>query len=154
MNKYKELLKTQNKRIINIIRNQCQLLKQVKESAEFFESVFLSRSIFYFRMNLYKFVRKHPVVKKSTLSSYSINPTQDGPLVGLLTNGGGQKAPSPRLCKIRHTYPTLMKLGTVVSFPKKIQKIHKSSDTPLEFCWHQHFLTGNQQFLLYQEIQL
>ena len=53
MNKYKELLKTQNKRIINVIRNQRQLLKQVKESAEFFELVFLSRSIFYFRMNLY-----------------------------------------------------------------------------------------------------
>ena len=23
-----------------------------------------------------------------------------------------------------------------------------------EFCWHQHFFTGNQQILLYQEIQI
>ena len=66
---YKEILKTQNKRIINIIRNQCQLLKQVKESAEFSQLVLLSRSIFYFKMNLYKFWSKHPVVKKSILSS-------------------------------------------------------------------------------------
>ena len=112
MNKYKELLKTQNKRIINIIRNQCQLLKQVKESAEFFELVFLSLSIFYFRINLYKFLRKHPVVKKSTLSSSYINPIQDGPFWGCPQMGEGKK--TPPLCKIRHTYPALMKLGTVV----------------------------------------
>ena len=40
------------------------------------------------------------------------------------------------------------------SYLKKIQKIYKSRDTILEFCWHQHFLTGNQQFLLYLEIQV
>ena len=25
---------------------------------------------------------------------------------------------------------------------------------PLEFCWHQHFFTGNQKVLLYQEIEI
>ena len=34
--------------------------------------------------------------------------------------GGGQKGPLPKIC---HTYPTMMKLGTVVPYPKKIQKI-------------------------------
>ena len=34
----------------------------------------------------------------------------------------------------------------VVTYLKKIQKIYKSSDTCLEFYWHQHFFTGNQHF--------
>ena len=45
--------------------------------------------------------------------------------------GGGQKGlPLPKIC---HTYPTMMKLGTVIAYPKKIQKIYESRDTPLEF---------------------
>ena len=56
--------------------------------------------------------------------------------------------------KIRHTYPTMMKLGTVVPYLRKIQKMYKSRDTFLEFCWHQHFFTGNQQILLHQEIDI
>ena len=46
--------------------------------------------------------------------------------------GGGPKRPPPP--KICHTYPTVMKLGTVIPYPKKIQKIYESRDTPLEFC--------------------
>ena len=42
----------------------------------------------------------------------------------------------------------------VIPYPKEIQKIYESRDTPLAFCWHQHFFTGNQQILLYQEIQI
>ena len=38
------------------------------------------------------------------------------------------------LPKICHTYPTMMKLGKVIPYQKKIQKIYESSDTPLEFC--------------------
>ena len=34
----------------------------------------------------------------------------------------------------RHTYSTMMKLGTVKPYLKKIQKLYKSRDTPLEFC--------------------
>ena len=41
------------------------------------------------------------------------------------------KRPRPKIC---HTYPTMMKLGTVIPYPKKIQKIYESRDTPLEFC--------------------
>ena len=36
---------------------------------------------------------------------------------------GGQ-IPPPPLLKICHTYPAMMKIGTVISYPKKIQKIH------------------------------
>ena len=38
---------------------------------------------------------------------------------------------TPKIC---HTYPTMMKLGTVVPYPKKIKKVYESRDTPLEFC--------------------
>ena len=65
--------------------------------------------------------------------------------------GEGKKASFPKIC---HTYPAMMKLGTVIPYPRKIQKIFESRDTPLEFCWHQHFFTENQQILLYQEIQI
>ena len=60
---------------------------------------------------------------------------------GLLTDGG-------------YIYPTMMILGTVIPYLKKIQKIYESHDTPPKFCWHQHFFTGNQQILLFKEIQI
>ena len=50
---------------------------------------------------------------------------------------GWAKSPSP-LSEICHTYPTMMRLGAVVPYLKKIQKIYKSCDTPHEFCRHQH----------------
>ena len=43
-------------------------------------------------------------------------------------DGGGKKTPLPKVC---HTYPTNIKLGTVISYPKKTQKIYESSGTPL-----------------------
>ena len=45
--------------------------------------------------------------------------------------GGGKKSPLP---EILHTYPTTKKLGTVIPYLKKIQKIYESRDTPPEFC--------------------
>ena len=65
--------------------------------------------------------------------------------------GGAKRFPLPKIC---HTYPTMMKLGTRIPTLKEIQKLYKSRDTPLEFCWNQHFFTGNQRILLYQEIQI
>ena len=90
--------------------------------------------------------------KRTTWLSYSsyLSPIQDGAFRGC-SGMGGSKRPRP---KIFHTYPTMMKLGTVIPYLKKIQKIYESRDTPLEFCWHQHFFTGNQQILLHQEIQI
>ena len=63
----------------------------------------------------------------------------------------GEKTLHPKVC---HIYPAVMKLGAVVPYLKKIQKICESRDSPLEFRWHQYFFTGNQQILLYQDIQI
>ena len=54
----------------------------------------------------------------------------------------------------RHTYPTMIKLGIVMLYQNMTQKLYKSRDTPLDFCWHQYFFIGNLLFLLYQEIQI
>ena len=62
-----------------------------------------------------------------------------------------KKTPFPKICL---TYPTMMKVGRVIHYLGKIWKIYKSHDTPIEFCWYQYFLTGNQQLMLYQEIQI
>ena len=63
----------------------------------------------------------------------------------------GEKAPLP---KKYLTYPTVMTLGIVTPYPKKIQNINKLSETLLLFWWHQHFFSKNQLILLYQEIQI
>ena len=55
---------------------------------------------------------------------------------------GAKKPPHPKIC---HTYPTMIKLDKFIPYLKKIQKIYKSRETPLEFCWHQHFFTENQE---------
>ena len=44
---------------------------------------------------------------------------------------GNKKAPLPKIC---NTYPTMMKLGTVIPYPNKIEKIYESHDTLIEFC--------------------
>ena len=62
---------------------------------------------------------------------------------------GPKMLPLPKIC---HTHSTVMKLGTVIPYLKKIEKIYESRDAPLDFCLHQHFFTENQQILLYQEI--
>ena len=62
-----------------------------------------------------------------------------------------KRPPLPKICDI---YPTIMKLGAVIPYLRKIQKVYQSRDTPLEFCWHQHFFTRNQQVLLYQTIRI
>ena len=36
--------------------------------------------------------------------------------------------------KIGHICPIMMKLGTVIPYPKKTQKKYESRDTPLELC--------------------
>ena len=48
-------------------------------------------------------------------------------------HGGGRGAKTSPLLKICHIYPTMMKLGTVIPYPKKIQKIYESRVTHLEF---------------------
>ena len=52
-------------------------------------------------------------------------------LFGVAQGWGWQKAPLSKIC---HTYPATMKLGTLISYLKKIRKTYKSCDTPLDFC--------------------
>ena len=47
--------------------------------------------------------------------------------------GRGAKSPPP-LRKICHTHPTMMKLGTLIPYLKKIQRLYESCDTLPEFC--------------------
>ena len=49
-------------------------------------------------------------------------------------HGWGRGTFLPPLPKIRHKYPTTMKLGTVIPYLRKIQKVYKSHDKFLEFC--------------------
>ena len=45
--------------------------------------------------------------------------------------GGGKKGPLPKIC---YTYSAMIKLGTVISYIKKIKKTYESLDTPSEIC--------------------
>ena len=63
--------------------------------------------------------------------------------LGLFRANQGRRRQKDPLLKTSHTYPTMTKLGTVIPYPKMIQKIYKSRNTPTEFCRHQHFFTGN-----------
>ena len=49
----------------------------------------------------------------------NLNPIQDGLFRGCSRIRGAKRAPLP---KIFHTYPTMMKLGTVIPYLKKIKK--------------------------------
>ena len=44
--------------------------------------------------------------------------------------GEAKRLPLPKIC---HPYSTMTKLGTVIPYSKKIQKIYESRDKPLEF---------------------
>ena len=61
----------------------------------------------------------------------AINPIQDGLFWGCSRMGRGQKSPLPKICC---TYPTMIKLGTVIPYLKEIQKLYGSSDTPFNFA--------------------
>ena len=66
-------------------------------------------------------------------------------LYGAPHGWGGKKAPLSKICYLTHHCYTL---------PKENPKIIYTRNTDLQFYWHQYFFTGNQQFLLYLEIQI
>ena len=66
--KYENLLKGVTKKIINIVGKQGELFKRFKEEHEFFNKAGLSRSNIYFKMRLFKFLCKFPVLTNSTLT--------------------------------------------------------------------------------------
>ena len=59
---------------------------------------------------------------------------------------GGKKTPTPKTC---HTYPTIMKLGTVMSYLKKMQKAINLVTHLLSSANMSTFFIGNQQIYLY-----
>ena len=73
------------------------------------------------RKNYYKRLRK-------PLSC--LHPIQDGPFRDCSWMGS-KKAHLPKIC---HTHPIMMKLGTVIPYLMKIQKIYELGDTHFEFC--------------------
>ena len=53
-------------------------------------------------------------------------------LFGVAHGWGAKKAPlHPNIC---HTYPTIMKLGTVIPYLRKIQKIYESREHLVSFA--------------------
>ena len=52
-------------------------------------------------------------------------------IFGAAHRWSGKKAPLPKICD---TYPAMLKLGTVIPYLEKIQKIYESRDTPSELC--------------------
>ena len=80
-----------------------------------------------------------------------INHIQDGLFRAAHGWSGGKKTPLPKIC---HTYPVTMKLGTVIRYLKKIQRLLNHMTHPLSSSDISTFFTGNQPILLYQEIQI
>ena len=65
---------------------------------------------------------------------YLLKPYSGWAFSGLLTDEGrgqGKKTPHPKIC---HTNLTMMKLGTVIPYLKKVQKTYESHDTSIDFC--------------------
>ena len=69
IHRYKYIIKTQNKKAIGHIGNQGQLLKEFKDTEHFFDNVAQRNSTIFFKILLYKFLKKYPLPKKSTVQS-------------------------------------------------------------------------------------
>ena len=63
---YEDIIKTQYKNAIEYIGKQEPLLKKCKDIEHFFDNVVQSRSTMYFKISLYKLLKKYPLLKKST----------------------------------------------------------------------------------------
>ena len=69
--------------------------------------------------------------ERLALRYFFFNPIPDGLFRGCSRMGGEQKDPLPKIC---HTYPTMMKLGTVRPYLEKIKKIYELRDISRKFC--------------------
>ena len=59
--------------------------------------------------------------------------------------GGPKRPPVPKICP---SYPTMMNLGTVIPYPKKIQKMYESGDTALAFYRYRLYFDSKFLFIL------
>ena len=57
----------------------------------------------------------------------------------------------PQIC---HTYPTMTKMGTLISYLKRLPNICEYCDALLEFYLNEPFLTRIHRISLYQEMQI
>ena len=77
----------------------------------------------------------------------NFNPIQDGHFRGCSRMaGGGRGGKKTLLPKICHTDPTIMKLGTVIPYPKKTQKYMNHVTHPLSFADISIFSPGIGKF--------
>ena len=72
----------------------------------------------------------------SKVKSSYINPIQDGLFWGCSRMGGQKGPPSLKSVKLILQWSNLAQLYLT---QRRSKKIYESRDTPLEFCWHQHF---------------
>lgn len=63
---YEEVIATQIKKIIGLMFRQGVILKDFKETENIYETVGLSRSSIYSKINLYNFVKKYRRTQHST----------------------------------------------------------------------------------------
>ena len=63
--------------------------------------------------------------------NFVLNPIKDGYFRGCSWMMGAKNVHLPKICL---AYPTIMKLGTVLPYLKKIQKVYKLRDTLHDFC--------------------
>ena len=95
---------------------------------------------------------------RKKLNYTAINPIQDGSFWGcsrMGVGGWGGEQKVPPLPKICHTYPIMMKLDILIPYLTKNQKKYIDHVThPLSSADISIFFAGNQQILLYQEIQI
>ena len=65
--RYEDINKTQNKKTIGYVGKQGELLKKFKDTENLFDSICQNRSAIYFKISLYKFLKKYPLLERSTL---------------------------------------------------------------------------------------
>ena len=53
---------------------------------------------------------------------WGVSTIQNGLFGGCSQIGGAKRPPLPKIC---HTYPTMMKLGTIILYIERIQKIYE-----------------------------
>ena len=93
---------------------------------------FSGMPLFFIKTFYYLFVKsRYSVLNYIFKKKFTLNPIQDGPFRAW--SWMREEAKRPPLPKICHTYLTIMKIGAVIHYLKKIQKTYEFRGIPLEF---------------------